>query len=64
MFDIQVKAKAQILADMEEFYKRRQIEDDNLKAEIDELIEKINKYAVICQRCVIKKEVQEIKTAK
>ena len=44
---VKVKAKAQILADMEEFYKRRLIEDDTLKAEIDDLMEDINKYEYI-----------------
>ncbi|KAK2163683.1 hypothetical protein LSH36_75g07025 [Paralvinella palmiformis] len=53
-----VKAKAQVLADMEEFYKRRQIEDDTLKLDIDDLLEDINKLREDHLRFIYNLEVQ------
>jgi len=38
-----VKVKAQTLADMEEFWKKRQAEDEDLRSEIEQIIESINR---------------------
>ena len=39
-----VKVKAQTLADMEEFWKKRQSEDEMLRTEMEELVDSINRY--------------------